>query len=185
MFFVYVFIQKCVYISTPFIKHVHSTFKNIKSELTFYPFVPSTVCLNAAEKRLCALIRRLQNCPFCLSFCFRFKHTTVPLTSTFTSMLHAGGKHTLCGHLHEKKSRLGSDSSLLFTLISHLQDVSSVTAVGFDSFTPRPKSGLLVISAGRVGPGRCWRWGEAGGSCIFYIFPMFCCSRSPLGLVKR
>lgn len=102
-FFVYVFIQKCVYISTPFIKHVHSTFKNIKSELTFYPFVPSTVCLNAAEKWLCALIRRLQNCPFCLSFCFRFKHTTVPLTSTFTSMLHAGGKHTLCGHLHEKK----------------------------------------------------------------------------------
>lgn len=106
---------------------------------------------------------------------FRFKHTTVPLTSTFTSMLHAGGKHTVCRHLHEKKSRLGSESSLLFMLISHLQDVSSVTAVGFDSFTPRPKSGLLVTSAGRVGPGRCWRWGEGGGQsrAFFTFFPCF------------
>lgn len=143
----YVFIQKCVYISTPFIKHVHSTVKNIKSELTFYPFVLSTVCLN---DKMTACIDQAAS-----KLRFRFKHTTVPLTSTFTSMLHAGGKHTVCRHLHEKKSRLGSESSLLFMLISHLQDVSSVTAVGFDSFTPRPKSGLLVSSAGRVGPGRC------------------------------
>ncbi len=95
-----------------------------------------------------------------LSLCFWLKQAqTALLTSTFTTVLQTGGKHTICRHLHKtweanipshNNRCLGLDSRLVFMLITHLQDVSSVARVtpltpeGFDSFILRPISGLLV-----------------------------------------
>lgn len=84
---------------------------------------------------------------------------TALLTSIFTTVQQTGGKHTVCRHLHKScevnipspnNRCLGLDSRLVFMLITHLQDVSSVARVtpltpeGFDSFILGPISGLLV-----------------------------------------